>query len=108
MQPLFVEAVQIAHDLFQVTRDPFHGDRDPFHGYPPRWSPPQGDATWMARVSLDNLMARLRDHHRGGSVVLHARITLTCILPLMIEIQGDYHWECPSCKKTTGRTSLDT
>eukprot|EP00959_Pyramimonas_sp_CCMP1952_P132019 2760282-Pyramimonas_sp.AAC.1 len=25
MQSLFVEAVQIAHDLFQVTRDPFHG-----------------------------------------------------------------------------------
>eukprot|EP00959_Pyramimonas_sp_CCMP1952_P025370 532203-Pyramimonas_sp.AAC.1 len=25
MQSLFVEAVQIAHDLFQLTRDPFHG-----------------------------------------------------------------------------------
>eukprot|EP00959_Pyramimonas_sp_CCMP1952_P009286 193444-Pyramimonas_sp.AAC.1 len=25
MQPLVVEAVQIAHDLFQVTRDPVHG-----------------------------------------------------------------------------------
>eukprot|EP00959_Pyramimonas_sp_CCMP1952_P203705 4259906-Pyramimonas_sp.AAC.1 len=25
MQSLFVEAVQIARDIFQVTRDPFHG-----------------------------------------------------------------------------------
>eukprot|EP00959_Pyramimonas_sp_CCMP1952_P309529 6477770-Pyramimonas_sp.AAC.1 len=25
MQSLFVEAVQIARDLFQATRDPFHG-----------------------------------------------------------------------------------
>eukprot|EP00959_Pyramimonas_sp_CCMP1952_P157619 3296136-Pyramimonas_sp.AAC.1 len=25
MQSLFVEAVQIAHNLFQATRDPFHG-----------------------------------------------------------------------------------
>eukprot|EP00959_Pyramimonas_sp_CCMP1952_P079982 1672001-Pyramimonas_sp.AAC.1 len=25
MQSLFVEAVQIAHNLFQTTRDPFHG-----------------------------------------------------------------------------------
>eukprot|EP00959_Pyramimonas_sp_CCMP1952_P081319 1699135-Pyramimonas_sp.AAC.1 len=25
MQSLFVDAVQIAHDLFQVNRDPFHG-----------------------------------------------------------------------------------
>eukprot|EP00959_Pyramimonas_sp_CCMP1952_P269974 5644255-Pyramimonas_sp.AAC.1 len=25
MQSLFVEAVQIAHDLFQATRDPSHG-----------------------------------------------------------------------------------
>eukprot|EP00959_Pyramimonas_sp_CCMP1952_P406302 8515366-Pyramimonas_sp.AAC.1 len=25
MQSLFVESVQIAHDLFQTTRDPFHG-----------------------------------------------------------------------------------
>eukprot|EP00959_Pyramimonas_sp_CCMP1952_P146634 3069260-Pyramimonas_sp.AAC.1 len=25
LQSLFVEAVQIAHDLFQETRDPFHG-----------------------------------------------------------------------------------
>eukprot|EP00959_Pyramimonas_sp_CCMP1952_P054175 1133369-Pyramimonas_sp.AAC.1 len=25
MQSLFVEAVQIAHDLFQATCDPFHG-----------------------------------------------------------------------------------
>eukprot|EP00959_Pyramimonas_sp_CCMP1952_P409664 8585571-Pyramimonas_sp.AAC.1 len=24
-QSLFVDAVQIAHDLFQVSRDPFHG-----------------------------------------------------------------------------------
>eukprot|EP00959_Pyramimonas_sp_CCMP1952_P259310 5421282-Pyramimonas_sp.AAC.1 len=24
MQSLFVDAVQIAHDLFQVNRDPFH------------------------------------------------------------------------------------
>eukprot|EP00959_Pyramimonas_sp_CCMP1952_P331497 6941769-Pyramimonas_sp.AAC.1 len=30
MQSLFVEAVQIAHDLFRVTRDPFHG-----HPYSP-------------------------------------------------------------------------
>eukprot|EP00959_Pyramimonas_sp_CCMP1952_P467308 9491366-Pyramimonas_sp.AAC.1 len=25
MQSRFVEAVQIAHELFQVSRDPFHG-----------------------------------------------------------------------------------
>eukprot|EP00959_Pyramimonas_sp_CCMP1952_P264611 5532636-Pyramimonas_sp.AAC.1 len=30
MQSLFVDAVQIAHDLFQVNRDPFHG-----HPYSP-------------------------------------------------------------------------
>eukprot|EP00959_Pyramimonas_sp_CCMP1952_P306565 6415931-Pyramimonas_sp.AAC.1 len=29
MQSLLVDAVQIAHDLFQVNRDPFHG-----HPYP--------------------------------------------------------------------------
>eukprot|EP00959_Pyramimonas_sp_CCMP1952_P199902 4181346-Pyramimonas_sp.AAC.1 len=37
---------------------------------------------------LDYLMARLRGHRRGGSGVLRARATLTCIPPLMIEIRG--------------------
>eukprot|EP00959_Pyramimonas_sp_CCMP1952_P412039 8634360-Pyramimonas_sp.AAC.1 len=54
---------------------------------PPRWSLTPGDTIWMTRVPLDNLMARLRDHHREGSGVLRARTTLTCILPLMIDIR---------------------
>eukprot|EP00959_Pyramimonas_sp_CCMP1952_P438762 9185954-Pyramimonas_sp.AAC.1 len=53
----------------------------------PCWSPTCGDATWTTRVSLDNLMARLRDHPRDCSGVPHARIMLTCVLPLMIEIR---------------------
>eukprot|EP00959_Pyramimonas_sp_CCMP1952_P156496 3272953-Pyramimonas_sp.AAC.1 len=53
---------------------------------PPYWSPTQGGAIRTARVFPDNLMARLRDH-REGSVVLLARTSLTCILPLMIEIR---------------------
>eukprot|EP00959_Pyramimonas_sp_CCMP1952_P282335 5901104-Pyramimonas_sp.AAC.1 len=41
----------------------------------------------MTRAPLDNLIARLRDHHREGSGVPHARKTLTCILPLVIDIR---------------------
>eukprot|EP00959_Pyramimonas_sp_CCMP1952_P418304 8763272-Pyramimonas_sp.AAC.1 len=83
MQSLFVESVQIAHDLFQTTCDPSMVT----HIRPPRWRPTQGDTIWATRVFPDNLMARLRDHRREGLPVLHARITLTCALHLMIEIR---------------------
>eukprot|EP00959_Pyramimonas_sp_CCMP1952_P408601 8563417-Pyramimonas_sp.AAC.1 len=61
-------------------------------------------------------MIRLRDHRRGGSVVLLARTRLTCTLPLMIEIRdtaGCAIWATTmgnvrAVRRTTGRTSLGT
>eukprot|EP00959_Pyramimonas_sp_CCMP1952_P130587 2730735-Pyramimonas_sp.AAC.1 len=55
----------------------------------------EGDTTWATRVSLGNLVARLRDHPRDGSGVPLAR-TMWCD-------KDDYHWECPSCKKNYGK-----
>eukprot|EP00959_Pyramimonas_sp_CCMP1952_P346051 7247592-Pyramimonas_sp.AAC.1 len=75
MQSLLAEAVQIAHDLFQVTRDPFHGY-------------PYSSTAWVTSArgcdlddpspprQPDGSIAR---RHRGGSVVLLARTTLTLV-----------------------------
>eukprot|EP00959_Pyramimonas_sp_CCMP1952_P131693 2753542-Pyramimonas_sp.AAC.1 len=60
-------------------------------------------------------MARLRDHRRGGVVVLPARITLTCALHLMIEIRDIADGTIRTTiirsvrvvRRTTGRTNLD-
>eukprot|EP00959_Pyramimonas_sp_CCMP1952_P192700 4029211-Pyramimonas_sp.AAC.1 len=61
-------------------------------------------------------MARLRDHHRDGWIVLLARTTLPCALPLMIEIRDTAGGairtttmgNVRAVRRTTGRTSLGT
>eukprot|EP00959_Pyramimonas_sp_CCMP1952_P075434 1576508-Pyramimonas_sp.AAC.1 len=72
MQSLFVEAVQIAHDLFQTTRGPSlgHPCSSTVLG-----RPTHGGAIWTIRVFPDYRMARLRDHRREGLAALPARIT---------------------------------
>eukprot|EP00959_Pyramimonas_sp_CCMP1952_P430108 9008364-Pyramimonas_sp.AAC.1 len=83
---------------------------------PPCRSLTQGDTIWVTRVSFDNLMARLRDHHREGSVVLLARATLTGTLPLMIGIRDTAGGtirtttigNVRAVRRTTGRRRLGT
>eukprot|EP00959_Pyramimonas_sp_CCMP1952_P364169 7625990-Pyramimonas_sp.AAC.1 len=106
MQLLFVEAVQIAHDLFQVTRDPFHGNphsstalvtnaagRDLDDPSLPRQldgsitRPPSGGLGCPACADKANMHSSSHDRDPR-----HCRWY----------DKGDYHWESPSCRKKYG------
>eukprot|EP00959_Pyramimonas_sp_CCMP1952_P396576 8308986-Pyramimonas_sp.AAC.1 len=98
-QSLFVEAVQIAHDLFQVARGPFHGRPysptvlvtnaggcdlgDPSLSRQPDGSiarPPSGGLGCPACADNVNMRSPSDKDPR------HCRWY----------DKGDYHWECPS------------
>eukprot|EP00959_Pyramimonas_sp_CCMP1952_P234797 4905809-Pyramimonas_sp.AAC.1 len=108
VQSRFVDAVQIAHDIFQVNRDPFRGH--PYSSTAP--------VTNVRGYALDdgNPTAPSRDRPREGSGVPRARIMLTCALPRMTEILGvaggaaraTTSGNVRTARRTTAMTSLDT
>eukprot|EP00959_Pyramimonas_sp_CCMP1952_P265571 5552742-Pyramimonas_sp.AAC.1 len=107
MQPPFVDAVQIAHDLFLVNRDPFHDHPhssfafvtnmrgfdldDPCIPRRPDGSiirPPS--RRWGCPACAGNSDMHSPSHDRDPK---HCRWY----------DKEDYHWECPSCKKNHGQ-----
>eukprot|EP00959_Pyramimonas_sp_CCMP1952_P386831 8107075-Pyramimonas_sp.AAC.1 len=107
MQSLFVESVQIAHDLFQTTRAPLHDYPysptalatnargcdldDPSLPRQPDGStarPPSGGLGCPA--SADNVDMHSPSHDRDPR---HCRWY----------DKDDHHWECPSCKQNCGK-----
>eukprot|EP00959_Pyramimonas_sp_CCMP1952_P064571 1347853-Pyramimonas_sp.AAC.1 len=106
-QSLFVEFVQIAHDLFQTARDPFHvypysptALATNARGYdlddPSLPRQPDGSITKPPSGGLgcpacaDNVNMRSPSHDRDPR---HCR---WCD-------KVDYHWECPSCRNNYGK-----
>eukprot|EP00959_Pyramimonas_sp_CCMP1952_P048697 1017136-Pyramimonas_sp.AAC.1 len=82
MQSLFVDAFEIARELFQVNRDPFHG-----HSYSSTVLVANvRGMIWTIQLPLGSPTFRSRDRPRGGKDVLRTRIMLTCALPHMTEI----------------------
>eukprot|EP00959_Pyramimonas_sp_CCMP1952_P201152 4206755-Pyramimonas_sp.AAC.1 len=110
MQSLFVESVQVAHDLFQTTRDHFHG-----HPYsstalatnargcdlddPSLPRQPDGSITKPPLGGLGCPACAGNVNMRSPS---HARDPRHC----RWNDKDDYHWECPSCKQNYGKNKL--